>query len=298
MPIAPPITLGRLSPTRTVPPEIPRPEYAETGRPASRAGRTCHKSGEALVRMRRACKMAREVLDEVLAAVAVGVKTDELDRIAHEATIARGAYPSTLNYVSFPKSLCTSVNEVICHGIPDDRTLVDGDIINCDVTIYLDGMHGDCSETVFVGVPDAQSRMLVEQTYESMMLGIAAVKPGARLNDIGKAIARHAKTYGLGVVRDFAGHGIGELFHLAPTVAHYYDRRARQRLEPGMTFTIEPMLTLGEPGCVILSDDWTAITRDRSRSAQFEHTILVTETGVEILTASDKAPFFRTVQGF
>lgn len=294
MPIAPPIALGRLSPKRTVPAHIVRPEYAEDGRPADRRGRSCVKTGDALVRMRRACTVAREILDIALDAVAVGVTTDEIDRIVHAATIERGAYPSTLNYVGFPKSLCTSANEVICHGIPDDRRLVDGDIVNCDVTIYIDGMHGDCSETVFVGTPDPQSRMLVEQTYASMMLGIAAVKPGVRLNEVGKAIARHAKTHKLGVVRDFAGHGIGELFHLAPTVAHYYDRHSRLRLKPGMTFTIEPMLTLGAFESLTLTDNWTAITRDRSRSAQFEHTILVTETGAEILTNSARAPVFRS----
>ncbi len=294
-----PITLGQLSPTRLVPAGIPRPEYAESGIPAARGRRDCTKTtADELARMRVAGRVAREVLDAVLDAVAVGVSTDALDAVAHEAAIARGAYPSPLNYRGFPKSLCTSVNEVVCHGIPDDRVLADGDIINCDVTVYIDGMHGDCSETVFVGTPDEASLHLVRTTYDAMMAGIAVVKPGERFNTIGKVIGKLAKDAGLGVVKAFAGHGIGEHFHMPPSVAHYYDRTLRLRMEAGMTFTIEPMLNLGVGDCRILADDWTAVTADRQRSAQFEHTVLVTRDGYEILTLGERSPVFRTQQGF
>jgi methionyl aminopeptidase len=294
--VSAPLAPGRLSPTRGVPDHIPRPEYAHTGVPAPRGGpdAAVKTTPEAIERMRRAGRLAREVLDEVLAAVAVGVTTDALDALAHEAAIARGAYPSPLNYRGFPKSLCTSVNEVICHGIPDDRALQSGDLINCDVTVFVDGMHGDCSETVFVGEPDAASRHLVERTYEALMAGIAVARPGNRVNEIGKVIGQLAKEAGLGVVRDFAGHGIGERFHMAPTVAHYYERLNLARIKPGMTFTIEPMLTLGSPECRIWADGWTAVTADLSRTAQFEHTILITERGAEILTGGPRAPHFRT----
>ncbi|MCB9523000.1 MAG: type I methionyl aminopeptidase [Myxococcales bacterium] len=294
-----PITLGHLSPPRSVPPHIPRPEYAETGEPAPRGRVSCVKSTpEAIERMRAAGRVAREVLEITLDAVKPGITTDALDAIAHEAAVARGAYPSPLNYRGFPKSICTSVNEVICHGIPDDRKLMRGDLVNCDITVYYQGMHGDCSETVFVGEPDAESLHLVRTTYDAMMAGIAVVKPGERFNSIGKTIARIAKDAGLGVVRAFAGHGIGELFHMPPSVAHHYERTLRLRMEPGMTFTIEPMLNLGGPDCHILADDWTAITADRRRSAQFEHTVLVTPTGVEILTGSARGPLFQTSQGY
>ena len=295
-----PIVLGQVSPMRAVPEAIARPEYAATGQPAPRATTpdACVKrTPDAIDRMRRAGAVARAVLEEVLAAVAVGVRTEALDVIAHEAALRHGAYPSPLNYRGFPKSLCTSVNEVICHGIPDDRPLEDGDIVNCDVTVYLDGMHGDCSETVFVGRPDAASRRLVEVTYDALMAAIAVVKPGLRINEIGNVIGKIAKANGLGVVRDFAGHGIGERFHMPPTVAHYFDRRITQRVVEGMTFTIEPMLTLGSADSRMLGDGWTAVTADRSRSAQFEHTILVTATGAEVLTGSPTAPFFRTRPG-
>lgn len=294
-----PVMIGQVSPMRTVPAHIPRPEYAETGRPARRVSTpeaTVKRTPEAIERMRRAGALAREVLEIALAAVKPGVRTDEIDAIVHEATIARGAYPSPLNYHGFPKSLCTSVNEVICHGIPDDRALREGDIVNCDITLYYDGMHGDCSETVFVGEPDPASARLVELTYEAMMAGIKVVKPGTRFNEIGRVIGAFARKHKLGVVRDFAGHGIGEYFHMPPTVTHYYDRHLLLRMVEGMTFTIEPMLTLGTHQSLTLADGWTAITTDRSRTAQFEHTVLVTKTGVEILTGSSEGPFFRRAQ--
>jgi methionyl aminopeptidase len=235
--------------------------------------------------MRAAGRAAAEVLVELEHAVRVGITTDELDQICHDACIARGGYPSPLHYKSFPKSLCTSVNEVICHGIPDDRPLQDGDIVNCDVTIFLRGVHGDCSATYCIGDVDDTGRNLVRVTEESLWKAIEHVRPGAQLNAIGRAIQTHAEAAGFSVVRAFVGHGLGEEFHTAPAVPHYYDPHADLVLEPGMTFTIEPMINEGgwELGR-IWADGWTAPTRDGSRSAQFEHSLLVTGDGVEVLT--------------
>jgi methionyl aminopeptidase len=248
-------------------------------------------------RIRRACRAAAEVLAEGGRAVRPGVTTDEIDAIVHEAYLARGGYPSTLNYHGYPKALCTSVNEVILHGIPDSRPLEDGDIVNLDVTIYLDGMHGDCSATFLVGHVDESSRRLVRVTREAMELGISAVKPGRPISDIGRAIERHAAANGYGVVRAFCGHGIGEDFHMEPQVLHYYEPRARTVMEEGMVFTVEPMLTQGPPEHVVWSDGWTAATADGRRSAQFEHTVLVTRDGAEILTlASEGAPRERATE--
>ena len=275
---------GRLSPRRTVPPHIPRPDYADTGRPArSRAGARPRTPDE-IERMRRAGRAAAEVLQVVGAAVRPGITTDELDAIAHEECIRRGGYPSPLNYNGFPKSLCTSVNEVICHGIPDSTVLVDGDIVNLDVTIYLDGVHGDTNATFLVGDVDEESRRLVRVTRECLDLGIAAVRPGGQVRDIGRAIQTHAEANGFGVVRSFVGHGIGTTFHADPQIPHYYDPRATTRLEPGMTFTIEPMITAGAWEHRMWDDNWTAVTVDLKRTAQFEHTLLVTDEGAEILT--------------
>ena len=238
--------------------------------------------------MRRACHAAAEILLEVGPHVAPGVTTDRLDEIVHEATIARGGYPSPLNYRGYPKSVCTSVNEVICHGIPDSRSLADGDIVNVDVTIYLDGVHGDTSVTFPVGEVSDHDRHLVAETRVSMDDGIAAAGPGRPVHAIGRAIERHAYRHGLGVVREFIGHGIGTEFHSGLQVPHYHDPRAWTVLEPGMTFTVEPMLTLGDPACGMWDDDWTAVTLDGRRTAQFEHTVLVTGEGIEVLTvASD-----------
>ena len=280
---------GRLSPTRVVPDEIRRPDYALTGDPGPRRPATI-KGPDFVERMRSTGRAARAVLDRVVAAVEPGITTDELDRIAHDEAVRIGAYPSPLNYHGFPKSLCTSVNEVICHGIPDNRPLAEGDIINCDVTIFLDGVHGDNSVTVGVGEIDEVSRGLVETTYDAMMLGIAAAGPGARVRDIGKAIQAHAEAHGLGVVRAFVGHGVGEQFHTEPIIPHYYAPEARTVLRPGMTFTVEPMLTLGTADHLMWEDGWTAVTADLSRTAQFEHTVLVTEKGVEVLTLSEGEP--------
>ncbi len=276
------VRAGRISPELAVPPGIRRPPYALD--PASLQGAT--PPGDFIERMRAAGRAAREVLDETGAAVAPGVTTDELDRIAHAAYLARGGYPSTLRYRGYPKSVCTSVNEVICHGIPDDRPLVEGDIVDIDVTIYLDGVHGDCNATYAVGAIDDDSARLIEVTHESMWHGIAQVRGGEPLHNVGRAIQRHAEPHGFGVVRTFVGHGIGTEFHTAPSVPHYYDPTANQPMVAGTTFTIEPMINLGgwEVG-TIWPDGWTAPTRDGSRSAQFEHTVLVLPDGVDVLTA-------------
>jgi methionyl aminopeptidase len=285
-----PVRPHPISPRRVVPPHIPRPDYAITGRPMAPRSRTLQKSPEQIERMRVACRAARTVLEIAKAAVRPGITTDEIDAITHQAYIDLGGYPSTLNYHGYPKSLCTSVNEVICHGIPDARPLEDGDIVNLDITIFLDGMHGDLSETVFVGEVDADSRRLVEVTHECLMRGIAQVKPQAPLSEIGRAIQQHAEEQGFGVVRAFVGHGIGEQFHMHPQVPHYYDASNRDICLPGMTFTIEPMINQGSWAHTTWDDHWTAVTADLRRSAQFEHTILVTERGVEILTLPEGVP--------
>jgi methionyl aminopeptidase len=275
------IRVGHVSPERPVPPNIVRPPYIR----GAAALVPSFPPGEYADRMRAAGRAAREVLLEVAPAVVPGVTTEELDVIVHEACIARGGYPSPLNYRGFPKSLCTSVNEVICHGIPDDRRLLEGDIVNCDVTIYLDGVHGDHSETFLVGECDPEAERLVRVTRECMWHGIAAVRPGGRINEIGRAIQDHAEAAGFGVVRMFVGHGVGREFHTAPTIPHYYDPSADGILEPGVTFTIEPMITAGgyDVGR-IWPDGWTAVTADGSLTAQFEHALMVTASGVEVLT--------------
>jgi methionyl aminopeptidase len=274
---------GAISPMRTVPPEIPRPDYAETGDPVRRR-ESWVQTPDVISRMRVACRAAAEVLEVGAAAIAPGVTTDEIDAVVHQAYIDRGGYPSTLNYRHYPKSLCTSVNEVICHGIPDDRPLRDGDIVNLDVTIYLDGVHGDTNATYLVGHVDDASKRLVEVTRECLERGIAAVVPGRPFSDIGRAIEEHATAHRYQVVRAFVGHGIGEQFHTDLQIPHYYEPRFTAVMEPGMVFTIEPMISMGTGLHRIWDDDWTAVTADGSRTAQFEHTVLVTDDGVEILT--------------
>ncbi|TDD36666.1 type I methionyl aminopeptidase [Nonomuraea terrae] len=273
---------GRVSPLRKVPAHIERPEYVGKKRP--RTGESDVKSPEMIERMRVAGKIAAQALEEVAKHIQPGVTTDELDRIGHEFLIDQGAYPSTLGYKGYPKSLCTSINEVICHGIPDDTVLRDGDIVNIDITAYIGGVHGDTDATYLVGEVDEESRLLVERTREAMMRAIKAVAPGRQLNVVGRVIEAYAKRFGYGVVRDFTGHGIGTTFHSGLMVPHYDDPSLRVELVPGMTFTIEPMLTLGTIEYDIWPDKWTAVTKDRKRTAQFEHTIVVTETGSEILT--------------
>ncbi|MEU1720721.1 type I methionyl aminopeptidase [Nonomuraea sp. NPDC005692] len=273
---------GRVSPVRKVPAHIERPEYVGKKRPTT--GESDVKTPEIIERMRVAGRIAAQALEEVGRHIAPGVTTDELDRIGHEFLIDHGAYPSTLGYKGYPKSLCTSINEVICHGIPDDTVLRDGDIVNIDITAYIGGVHGDTDATYLVGEVDEESRLLVERTREAMMRGIRAVAPGRQLNVVGRVIEAYAKRFGYGVVRDFTGHGIGTSFHSGLMVPHYDDPSLRVELVPGMTFTIEPMLTLGTIDYDIWPDKWTAVTKDRKRTAQFEHTIVVTETGSEILT--------------
>jgi methionyl aminopeptidase len=273
---------GKVTPRRVVPAHVPRPDYALTGRPKAQ-GRDV-KTPEELERLRRACRAAARVLRVSGEAVKVGITTDALDDIAHEETIRLGGYPSPLNYRGYPKSLCTSVNEVICHGIPDSRPLEGGDIVNLDVTVYLDGMHGDCSATFLVGDVDAEGRRLVQAARECLAKGISAVKPGRPISDIGKAVEAHASRHGYGVVRAYCGHGIGESFHSQLQIPHHYDPSMKRVMEPNMTFTIEPMITEGTWQDLLWNDGWTAVTADGKRSAQFEHTIAVTEDGAEILT--------------
>jgi methionyl aminopeptidase len=235
--------------------------------------------------MRTAGRLAADVLEMVGPHVQTGVTTNELDRICHEyITATQRAVPAPLNYRGFPKSICTSVNHVVCHGIPGDRALKDGDIINIDVTVIKDGFHGDTSKMFIVGEPSIRARRLIDITYECMRIGIEMVRPGARLGDIGAAIQRHAESHHFSVVREYCGHGIGRAFHEEPQVLHYGTPGTGMRLEEGMTFTIEPMINAGKRHVTLLPDGWTVVTRDRSLSAQWEHTVLVTHDGYEVLT--------------
>ena len=275
---------GVLSGRRGVPASIARPEYVGQPAPAKFTGPEV-KDDETIEKMRIAGRIAARAMAAAAAAIAPGVTTDELDRIGHEYMLDHGAYPSPLGYRSFPKSLCTSVNEVICHGIPDDRPLDDGDIVNLDITAYIGGVHGDTDATYLCGDVDEASRLLVERTHEALMRGIKASVPGREINVIGRVIQSYAKRFGYGVVRDFTGHGIGTAFHSGLVIPHY-DAAPQYNtvIEPGMTFTIEPMLNLGTVEWEMWDDNWTVVTKDRKRSAQFEHTILITDTGAEILT--------------
>jgi len=274
---------GVLSPILPVPETIDRPEYVGRPQPARYAGPEVKDAGT-IERMRVAGRVAAQALAEVGRHVAPGITTDALDRVGHEFLCDHGAYPSTLGYKGFPKSLCTSVNEVICHGIPDTTVLTDGDIVNIDITAYIGGVHGDTDATFLVGEVDDESRRLVERTHEAMMRAIRAVAPGRPVSVIGRVIESYARRFRYGVVRDFTGHGIGTSFHSGLVIPHYDDPSYDTALSAGMTFTIEPMLNLGTADWDIWDDGWTVVTRDRQRSAQFEHTILVTEDGSEILT--------------
>ena len=239
--------------------------------------------------MRRAGRLAAEILDELTGFVQPGVTTGQIDDIVRTMTLDGGAVPATMGYRGYTHSCCTSINHVICHGIPGDKALKDGDIVNIDVTPLLDGWHGDTSRMYFAGEPSIKARKLVDVTYECLMMGIeAAAKPGARLGDIGAVIEAHARAHRYGVVQEFCGHGLGRLFHDAPEVIHAARAGTGPALKPGMFFTIEPMINLGKPHAKILGDGWTAVTRDKSLSAQFEHSIGITENGVEIFTQSPK----------
>ena len=279
----PPVRAGMLSPRRRVPAEIARPPYALSGDPGPSV-LPLTRTPDEIESMRKAGAVAAEVLLHVGKHVEVGVTTDKLDQIAHDEAVRLGAYPSPLNYRGYPKSVCTSVNEVICHGIPDSRQLRDGDIVNIDVTVFYDGVHGDTSVTFLVGEVDDWSRHLVRETRTAMYLGIETVKNGSKVNDIGRAIEQHAHANDLSVVREFIGHGVGPEFHSALAIPHYYDRRATTEIVTGMSFTIEPMLHLGGTGMYMWDDDWTAVTADGRRTAQFEHTLVCTEDGYEIMT--------------
>jgi methionyl aminopeptidase len=279
---------GVISPMRVVPDHIVKPGYAATGE-VTRWNESAVKSPEIIERMRHAGAMAADILRLAGEFVRPGMTTDDIDVFVHDLTIERGAYPSPLNYHRYPKSVCTSLNEVICHGIPDSTVIEDGDIINLDVTCYVNGVHGDTNATFMIGDVSAEDRLLVKVTEECMWRGIEAVVPGRPLSDIGKAIEDHAKTHRLGVVRAFIGHGIGEQFHTDIQVLHYYDPRNNTIMKPGMVFTIEPMITLGTWQFHMWDDDWTAVTADGKRTAQFEHMVLVTDTGVEVLTAGPNA---------
>jgi len=279
----PPVAPGAVSPSRTVPKHIPRPEYVGREAPAPFRGAEVKDAGT-IERIRVAGRLAARAMAEVARHIAPGITTDQLDRIGHEFLIDHGAYPSTLGYRGFPKSLCSSVNEVVCHGIPDTTVLRDGDIVNIDITAFLDGVHGDTDATYLMGEVDEESRLLVERTNQAMMRGIKAVRPGRQLGIVGRVIESYAKRFGYGVVREFTGHGIGEAFHSGLIVPHFDDPSATSVMEVGMTFTIEPMLNLGTHEWDMWPDGWTVVTRDRKRSAQFEHTIAVTETGADILT--------------
>jgi methionyl aminopeptidase len=281
---------GVISARRPVAASIPRPEYVGRSAPRRHDGSDVYSASQ-IELIRESGRIAARAVELVGAAIRPGITTDELDVIAHEFIVANAAYPSTVGYRGYPKAVCTSINEVICHGIPDDTELRDGDIINIDITVFRDGMHGDLSKTFIVGSAQPHVQLLVERTREALERGIKAVAPGRQINVIGRAIESYAKRFGYGVVRDFTGHGVGSSFHSGLVIPHYDAAPAFDEvMEPGMVFTIEPMLTFGtpeEPGTVDWDqwdDDWTATTRNKSVTAQFEHTLAVTERGADILT--------------
>ncbi|TFD89257.1 type I methionyl aminopeptidase [Cryobacterium serini] len=274
---------GTVSPTRSVPSHIVRPEYVGKKGPSPFTGSDVY-STEKIELIRDSGRIAAEAIAAVGRAIVPGVTTEQLDQIGHDYLVANDAYPSTLGYRGYPKSLCSSVNEVICHGIPDNTVLDNGDIVNIDITAYKNGVHGDTNVTFIVGEATEEVTLLVERTREALARGIKAVAPGRQVNVIGRAIASYAKRFNYGVVRDYTGHGVGEAFHSGLIIPHYDAPQYDTVMEVGMVFTIEPMLTLGTGDWDIWSDDWTVLTRDRSLTAQFEHTLVVTERGAEILT--------------
>lgn len=251
-----------------------------------------YKTEEEIEVMRESCQLAAEVLVMIDPYVKPGVTTDRLNQICHDFIVSKGAIPSPLNYRGFPKSICSSVNEEICHGIPSDRKLRNGDIVNLDITTYFKDFHGDTSRTFFVGSPRKKAEKLVEVCREALQRGIEVVKPGARLGDIGATIQELAESHGYTVVREFCGHGIGNNFHEEPQILHYGNFGEGLEIKKGMVFTIEPMINLGKPDLKILSDKWTAVTEDGQLSAQFEHTLCVTDTGVDVMTRLDGKTVF------
>ena len=275
---------GRISPKLDVPASIPRPEYVGKAVPSKFTGSNI-KTPEQIEKIRHSGKIAAQAIELVGQNAKPGITTDELDKIAHNFLIENGAYPSTLGYRGYPKSICSSLNEVICHGIPDDTVLEDGDILNIDITAYIDGFHGDSNQTFLVGEVKPEVADLVERTREALARGIAVVAPGRSVNLIGRAIESYAKRFNYGVVRDFTGHGIGEAFHSGLIIPHYDSApKYSDEMQVGMVFTIEPMLTLGTYQWDMWADGWTVVTKDKSITAQFEHTLVVTETGADILT--------------
>lgn len=279
----PVLTAGKLSPKRDVPAHIVRPPYVGKRSPDRYKGSEIQ-SSEVIAAMRIAGQLAADAVQLAGKTALPGVTTDEVDRVVHEFLCDHGAYPSTLGYRGYPKSCCTSLNEVICHGIPDTTVIADGDILNVDVTAYIHGVHGDTNSTFLIGDVDEESKLLVERTKEMLDRAIAVVAPGRQINVIGRVIEAYAKRFGYGVVEDFTGHGVHTVFHSGLIIPHYDDPGATTIMEAGMTFTIEPMITLGSIDYDVWSDDWTITTKDKLRTAQFEHTLAVTETGAEILT--------------
>jgi methionyl aminopeptidase len=272
-----------ISPPREVPASIPRPPYVGRAAPDPYTGNDVQ-SLETIERMRIAGRLAAQAMHAAAAIIKSGVTTDDLDQVVHEFLIEHGAYPSTLGYRGFPKSCCTSVNEVICHGIPDARPLADGDIVKIDVTAFIGGVHGDNCATFFCGEVDDASRLLTERTREALARAIKAVKPGREVNVIGRVIESYVKRFGYGVVREYTGHGVHTAFHSGLVIPHYDEPSYDTVIKPGMTFTIEPMITLGTGNWYMWDDGWTVLTADGSRCAQFEHTLVVTENGAEVLT--------------
>ncbi|HEX9335106.1 MAG TPA: type I methionyl aminopeptidase [Pseudonocardiaceae bacterium] len=283
MPVRTSLKPGQQTPRRSVPASIARPEYVDKPNPA-RDTSDGVRTPEVIEAMRIAGRLAARALAVGGEMVQPGNTTDDIDRVVHEFLCDHGAYPSTLGYKGFPKSCCTSLNEVICHGIPDSTVIQDGDICNIDVTAYIHGVHGDTNATYLAGDVSEEARLLVERTREATARSIKAVKPGRQLNVIGRVIEAYAKRFGYGVVRDFTGHGVGPYFHGTPTVLHYDQPAVTMEIKAGMTFTIEPMITLGTIDYDVWDDGWTVTTKDRKLTAQFEHTLVVTEDGAEILT--------------
>ncbi|MDN8593714.1 MULTISPECIES: type I methionyl aminopeptidase [unclassified Corynebacterium] len=281
------LTPGKPTPIRTVPESIERPEYAWKDEVQENVGEPLVQTPETIEKMREASRIAANALEAAGAAVAPGVTTDEIDRIAHEYMLDHGAYPSTLGYRGYTKSCCVSLNEIVCHGIPDTTVIKDGDICNIDVTAYKDGVHGDTNATFLAGDVAEENRLLVERTREATMRGIRAAKPGRQINVIGRVIESYAKRFGYNVVTDFTGHGVGTTFHNGLVVLHYDSEAYTDVIEPGMTLTVEPMINIGGLEYDIWDDGWTVQNRDGEYTAQFEHTIVITEDGNEILTIPD-----------
>jgi len=288
-----PLRPAKLTPRRTIPPHIKKPDYADRadGEPISEKDARLAipiYTPEQITKIRKACEISAQVLAETGKMAKPGVTCDEIDRFVHERTIELGAYPSPLNYRGFPKSVCTSLNEVVCHGIPDMTELKDGDILNVDVSCYYDGVHGDVNETWLIGNVADEHKKLVETSFQCLNEAIAICKPGQLIREVGNVITKCATKNGCSVIRTYCGHGIGEHFHCSPNVPHYANSKAVGVMKPGMIFTIEPMINAGKYNDKLWPDDWTSVTVDGKRSAQFEHTLLITDTGVEIIT---KRPF-------